>query len=180
MTLNAATISQTLRAPAGQVGLLWPLMVAALQEFGIDSPMVQVAAAATVMVECPGWIPCREKHADPNRQPEIWREQERYWHTGFFGRGLIQTTLEGNYVALGKALGLDLRVNPDALLDPRTAARAMAYFFATHGVKAAADARDWLHVRIHVNGIDHATGFPNGWPTFQKFALALVAEVGNA
>jgi putative chitinase len=90
---------------------------------------------------------------------------------------VIQTTLRGNYEALGKALGLDLLANPDLLLDPKTAARALAYFFKAHGIAALADAQDWLHVRIRVNGINRTTGLPNSWGAFHKYALALVAYV---
>jgi hypothetical protein len=153
--------------------------VEALQEFRIDSPLVQVAAAATVAVECPSWVPCREKHADPTRQPDVWRQQERYWPSGYFGRGIIQTTLKGNYEALGKALGLDLLGNPDLLLDPKTSARALAYFFAAHGIPAFAESRDWLKVRVRVNGINRTTGLPNGWPQFLKAASALTPEAAN-
>ena len=47
------------------------------------------------------------------------RNQDRYWFTGFYGRGLIQTTWEEKYLALGKMLGVgDMFVkNPDQLLE---------------------------------------------------------------
>lgn len=179
MDLSPAAIAQTLRAPAGPVGAIWPLIVAGLQEFGIDSPMVQVAAAATVQVECPGWVPRAEKRADPVWQPEIWREQERYWHTGCYGRGLIQTTLYPNYLALENALGRPYTKDPDLLLNPEDSARALAFFFASRHVADPANARNWLRVRIEVNGINRETGLPNGWPAFGHFADALCLEVAN-
>ena len=40
------------------------------------------------------------------------------------GRGFIQLTGKANYADIGKAIGVDLVNNPDALLDPLTAAKA--------------------------------------------------------
>lgn len=63
------------------------------------------------------FVPVREKKAGP--RSEVWRKyQSKYWNTGFFGRGLDQTTFEENYLKAGKALGLgDAFVkNPDLLL----------------------------------------------------------------
>jgi len=63
------------------------------------------------------FVPVREKKARAGT--EVWRKyQSKYWGTGFFGRGLDQTTFEENYRKAGKDLGLgDLFVqNPDLLL----------------------------------------------------------------
>lgn len=63
------------------------------------------------------FVPVREKKAGP--RSEVWQKyQSKYWNTGFFGRGLDQTTFEPNYRKVGEALGLgDAFVkNPDLLL----------------------------------------------------------------
>lgn len=63
------------------------------------------------------FVPVREKKA--GYRTEVWKKyQSKYWHTGFFGRGLDQTTFETNYRKAGEAIGLgDAFVqNPDLLL----------------------------------------------------------------
>lgn len=50
------------------------------------------------------------------RGRQLTRDQQRYWHTGFYGRGFIQVTWRSNYVKVGSKLGVDLISNPDLLL----------------------------------------------------------------
>lgn len=76
------------------------------------------------------WVeyqPVKEVKASKARNPDIWKLQQRYWGTGFFGRGLIQTTWEDNYRKLGQLLGVgELFVeNPDLLLEPKWAYEAL-------------------------------------------------------
>lgn len=47
----------------------------------------------------------------------LYAIQNKYWHTGFYGRGLPQITHEENYRKLGKRIGVDLVNNPDLALD---------------------------------------------------------------
>lgn len=44
--------------------------------------------------------------------------QDRYWNTGYYGRGFVQITWEENYKKLGKLVGADLVKNPDLALVP--------------------------------------------------------------
>ncbi len=63
------------------------------------------------------FVPVKEGKARPSS--EVWKKyQSKYWGTGFYGRGQIQTTHKENYAKLGKDLGVgDLFVeNPDLLL----------------------------------------------------------------
>lgn len=47
----------------------------------------------------------------------IWEKyQKHYWHTGYYGRGLVQISLEPNYIKLGKRLNIPLAENPDLAL----------------------------------------------------------------
>ncbi len=50
------------------------------------------------------------------RGKELTVDQQKYWHTGYMGRGLIQTTWKSNYAKVGKELGIDLVTYPDLLL----------------------------------------------------------------
>lgn len=94
----------------------------------------------------------------------VWRMQERYWHTGYYGRGFVQLTWKRNYEKFSKLLGIDLVSNPDAVLDPAIGAkilvagmrdglftgRKLAHYFN-------ADASpDWRNARRIVNGVFHA------------------------
>jgi len=174
VSLSPEVIASALKVPAGPVAAMWPLVLAGLDEFGINTLLVQVAAAATIQVECSSWAPCREKRANPDRQPELWQAQERYWPSGCYGRGLIQRTWPAAYKEDGEALGLDLVNNPDLLLVPAIAARDLAYFFKKHGVADAANQRNWLKARIRVNGINRQTGLPNGLNEFLAAVHALL------
>jgi len=71
--------------------------------------------------------PVREKRASQTRNPEIWKLQKAYWGTGFYGRGLVQTTHEENYRKVGEACGVgDLFVKePDKLLELHWAYEAL-------------------------------------------------------
>lgn len=67
--------------------------------------------------------PTREKRASKTRQPKLYAQQNRYWSTGFYGRGFPQTTWEENYRKAGEILGKgDYFVqHPDELLKPEYA-----------------------------------------------------------
>lgn len=159
MSLDSATIAEKLGVPSQHVETLWPLIVAALVEFGIDSPLVQVAAAATCAVETGRFWPLQEIHASQERQPDLWATQERYWPSGYYGRGIVMTTWQENYQALQDATGIPCVEQPDLLLEPEHAARALAFFFKTHRdgeIVVRANNQDWPGVRRGVNGGTYA------------------------
>jgi putative chitinase len=56
---------------------------------------------------------------------EVWAIQNKYWNTGYFGRGYVQLTWQDNYRKMGNEIGVDLVSNPDAALQPNVAARIM-------------------------------------------------------
>lgn len=141
---------KALKTPSpASVSAAWAAIIAAAPEV---TRLGQIALAATVAVECPSWIPQREKRAKMLTQPRIYLLQNRYWSTGYMGRGFVQLTWRGNYEACGMALGLDLLKNPDLLLDLKVSARALIWFFQKNGIFEAAEKRDWKLVRKLVNG----------------------------
>lgn len=53
----------------------------------------------------------------------VWKMQERYWHTGYYGRGFSQLTWKANYLKFSKIVGQDLVKNPDLCLNPDIGAK---------------------------------------------------------
>lgn len=84
------------------------------------------------------------------------------------GRGYIQLTGRSNYALYGQKLGIDLISNPDLALDTEIGAKILANYFKDRGVMEACLAKDWLKVRKLINGVNKATGLPNGWQEFQN------------
>lgn len=90
---------------------------------------------------------------------EIWKMQEKYWHTGYYGRGYSQITWRKNYHKFSQVVGRDLVKNPDDVLIPEVGAKILVYgmyFAAFSGVglkKYFTDKKtDWLGARRIVNG----------------------------
>ena len=89
----------------------------------------------------------------------VWDLQQRYWHTGYYGRGYSQLTWESNYRKFGDLLGIDLVGKPDLALMPAIGAKilvkgmvgglftgkALRHYFSD--TKA-----DWMGARLIVNG----------------------------
>jgi putative chitinase len=79
------------------------------------------------------------------------------------GRGPIQLTGRNNYIACGKALGIDLVDNPDLAVQPGIAFRTAGWFWSTHGLNALADQSDYRTITRRING-----GY-NGWADRVKY-----------
>lgn len=172
-TLTPAGIAEALHAPILHVEAFWPLLVAALTEQGIASDLVQVATAATIMVETGTFQPINEEGGDAYFT-RLYEHRNDLGNVNpgdgarFHGRGFVQITGRSNYQTFGQKLGLDLENSPDLALDPTVAARVLALFFRTHGVSAHAEQQDWRGVRLRVNG-----GY-NGWDLFNHYVLQLL------
>lgn len=94
----------------------------------------------------------RERRDSPRRA-----NQDRYWLTGFYGRGYVQITWKKNYEKFGIAH------NPDAALEQHT-----AYMIAARGMREGLftglsiddfineDKTDYVNARKVVNGLDKA------------------------
>ncbi len=68
------------------------------------------------------------------------------------GRGLIQITGRANYAACGRALGVDLVVEPQRLEEPELAARSAGWFWQTRKLNDLADAGDFVKLTRRING----------------------------
>lgn len=103
----------------------------------------------------------KEKRAAPGT--DVYSKQERYWNTGFYGRGYVQLTHESNYKKLGNVLGIDLVTNPDLALDRIYSADILVIGMLEGLFTGAALSRyinngqaDYINARKVVNGVDRA------------------------
>ena len=135
---------------------------------------------ATIRWETAGtFLPIRERRASRERSPRLWELQNRYWRTGFYGRGYVQITWEDNYRLAGRRLagqtftldGRETRIEPDTfvrhpdiMLHPDVAylvcARGMLEGWFTgrrldHYIREGLPP-DYVNARRIVNGLDHA------------------------
>jgi len=161
--LTPKQIAAATKAPLANVEANWPSLLDALKAEGIASINVQIGLAATVAAETKTFRPVREVMAtDPNNP--VYPQQQKYWGSGYYGRGYIQLTWERNYRAMGEALGLDLVKEPALALTPSIAARIAANFFKTWQVGGkdkrriyqACEAADWEALRRGINGPKYA------------------------
>lgn len=104
----------------------------------------------------------------------------------YYGRGLVQLTWERNYIRMGQELGLDLKNNPDLMLDPAVSAKALIvgmrdglftnkrldqYFSAT--------VDDAVGARRIVNGTDKASLIAGYYGNFLDAIAAAKAEAAR-
>lgn len=106
--------------------------------------------------------PIKEIRAS-TRQVKLRKLQDRYWHTGFYGRGLIQLTWDLNYKTMGERIGEDLLGNPDKALEPIIATKILLEWFDLIDVKGkdfrqvvSNEKHDFLFARRYVNIVDKA------------------------
>jgi hypothetical protein len=84
---------------------------------GLDSLLNQIEAdqefsmlrhvaymLATVKGETGIFQPLKEKRANPQKQPALFKQQQKYFPSGFFGRGYVQLTFKENYRMAGQKL----------------------------------------------------------------------------
>lgn len=122
---------------------------------------------AYVLATC--WHECRFKSIREIRAKagtKVWRMQNAYWSTGYFGRGFSQLTWLKNYKKFRTVVGLDLVAFPDKALLPDVGAKILVFgmvngSFTGTGLKSknalakyfpATGTPDWMNARRIVNG----------------------------
>ena len=163
MNLTPEQIAFATKAPIQHVRANWPLILDALEEAGINTPLVQVGMAATIAVETGHFYPVKEI-ASKNPESAVYKAQQAYYPSGYYGRGYIQLTWRDNYRDASRAIGVDLITKPDLLLEPEISAKAAAWFFKTKTVGGtdrrrlymACDEADWKALRRGINGPGYA------------------------
>lgn len=95
---------------------------------------------------------------------EVWKMQQRYWSSGYYGRGFVQITWRRNYETFSRLLGVDLVNNPDLALQPDIAAKVLVIGMRdglftgkrlSHYFRPGRSPQ-WYSARQIVNGLFHA------------------------
>jgi predicted chitinase len=109
------------------------------------------------------FAPVAETRANAKRQPGLYARQNRYWNTGFYGRGLVQITWRDNYETFQAITGKPLLAQPALALELDTAYvilregmlrglfTSMRLSHYIHGARC-----DYVNARRVINGTDRA------------------------
>lgn len=175
---DPAAVAKATGAPYKAVLTSWPLIEAELVSQGMPDLRTAIAAAATIRVECPPFVPVDEYGGVKQWMKYEGRRDLGNTQSGdgvrFHGRGFIQLTGRANYRTYGMALGIPLETEPDLALKPGIAAAVFARYFKSRRVNEAAQAADWKRVRTLVNG-----GL-NGWQPFSECIARLLVAFPEA
>ena len=126
---------------------------AAMQEYHINSPLLQAAFIAQIAHESGELRYVKEiaSGAAYEGRKDLGNTQPgdgmRYK-----GRGLIQITGRNNYAECGKAMGVDLITSPEVLETNDLACRSAAWFWASRGLNDLADKGDFERITKRING----------------------------
>lgn len=119
--------------------------------------------------------PIRERRAK-STQTKVYNLQNRYWSTGYYGRGFVQLTWENNYKKMSNFLGVDFVQNPDLVLNSKYAAKILVYGMMNGsftrkklGAYINGNSSDYYHARKVVNGMDRAERIKGYALDFMKF-----------
>lgn len=113
------------------------------------------------------------------------KNQDRYWLSGFYGRGLVQLTWEENYEIMSHHVGHDLVANPDLLFDLKIS-YDVAVIGMTKGLFTgkkfadyfSAQQNDTRNARRIINGLDKADLISAKAIAIQN-ALEVMPDVGK-
>lgn len=157
---SADTIAHITGTPRVAVLSDWPLVWAAMEQYGIADYNTARAVLATIPIETAHTFkPVREAFWLDVQYGYEWAEEyrrttlpsSRYWP--YYGRGYVQLTWQSNYEYYGWRIGNTELVNmPDAALVSGTAARLLAVFFLESGAHSAAVGENWWECRRLVQG----------------------------
>jgi len=133
----------------------------AIDEFGIEDPNRVAYILGTCWHES-RFSPIEEIRARPGTK--IAQFQNRYWPSGYFGRGFVQLTWRRNYAKFSKILDVDLVGSPELALDVQIAAKILVQgmtqgLFTGVGLDkyfAPGQPPKWFSARRIVNGTFHA------------------------
>jgi putative chitinase len=136
-------------------------IVAAFHRYGDGDKNKLAYILATARHES-NFRPIQERRA-ASSQTELYNLQNRYWSSGYFGRGFVQLTWKGNYQKMSRVLNVDFVNQPELAMEPTYAARILVYGMmqgSFTGLSLDAfineNGQDFYKARQVVNGLDRA------------------------
>lgn len=106
--------------------------------------------------------PIEERRASSS-QTEVYNRQNKYWYTGYYGRGFVQLTWQNNYQKMSDLLNVNFVDNPSLVLKTKYAARILVQGMIEGSFTRKkldtyinAQEQDFFNARKTVNGTDRA------------------------
>lgn len=159
-----------------------PFIVAAMDEFDIDSPQRQAAFLSQIGFESGSlrwplelWGPTDQqlRYEPPSDLATRLGNTEKGDGLRYRGRGWIMITGRFNYGRAGAALGIDFTSFPQMAEEPAAAARIAGWYWSTHKLNFFADAGDYVSITKGINGgTNGLAGRQRLW-AFAKTALGV-------
>ena len=168
-------------ADAGNTQRHWPSLLAAMEQYQINTPQRVAIFLANVLHEtqllhrftenlnysADGLLRTwphrfdKESALQYERKPELIANLVYAGRMGntepgdgwkFRGRGMFMTTGRQGYMLAGKTFGIDLIENPDLITQPPYAAKSAAYYWNLNRLNLAADREQLRAIRVAING----------------------------
>jgi len=157
MSLTQQQLLQIFPNAGAKAGVFVPVLDTAMQHYQIVG-LKRVAAFIAQIGHESGQLRYVREIWGPTTQQAGYEGRKDLGNTvvgdgsKYRGRGLIQITGRANYVACGKALGLDLINEPELLEQPQYACLSAAWFWDTKGLNTLADADNFDKITQRING----------------------------
>lgn len=117
------------------------------------------------------------------RGKKLSAHQQRYWPSGYYGRGYVQLTWDYNYKKAGQKLGVNLLRTPDLALEPSIAFKILTYgmhegWFTGKklGDYINSSKTDYAGARKIINGVDKKDLIAGYARSFENMLLASIEE----
>ena len=145
------------KTPAATRDRFLPFLQEACERYEINTELRVAAFLATCCFESDYFKTAKEYRATkPGRAKTL---QDKYWGTGYYGRGLIQLTHKSNYEAFSAAMW---RINPDfatnefvshpeLVAEPRWAVESACWFWQSNNLNRYADKGQFFAIQGLVN-----------------------------
>ena len=132
-------------------------MFKGLNAVGLASRESCAAAIGTLAIETAStFLPVEEAYwLSPMARMAYYADTSKHAYYGsYWGRGLIQLTLESNYRKYSELLEIDLLGFPELALNLGVSVKIFVEYWKQRAIASVADLHDWREVRRRVQGAD--------------------------